>query len=99
MFDGLNRLTAMERGNLSMGSIASKNFGQNFGLDQLNNWSTFGEDPDGTGMSNLSQTWDHNAANEIEEIDSSSAYVAHDAAGNMTTVPKPGVWNAGLTLT
>src|SRR5690606_8697209 len=26
-------------------------------------------------------------------------YVSHDAAGNMTTVPKPGIWNAGYSLT
>jgi len=100
-FDGLNRLTTTNRGDLTTNNtvIASKTFGQDYGLDQLNNWSTFDEDPDGSGMSLLNQTRDHNLANEITDIDSASTYVAHDAAGNMTTAPKPGSWNAGLTLT
>jgi len=90
-FDGLNRLASIDRGDLTTNNtvIASKAFGQTFGLDQLNNWPSFTEDPDGTGMSLLNQTRDHNAANEIEEIDSTSTFVAHDAAGNMTTIPKP----------
>jgi len=29
----------------------------------------------------------HNAANELTQINASSANVVHDAAGNMTTVP------------
>jgi hypothetical protein len=33
---------------------------------------------------------DHNDANELIQINSDSAHLAHDAAGNMTRVPVPG---------
>jgi len=90
-YDGVYRLTDLDRGNLVFNgspSIASKTFAEQWGLDPLGNWTTFKQDNDGNGW-DLEQARDHNEANEIEEIDESSAHVGHDAAGNMTTIPQP----------
>jgi len=61
-------------------------------LDALGNWAEFVQMT--AGSTTLDQDRTHNLANEITEIDSSDTHVAHDAAGNMTKMPKPGVWNA-----
>ncbi len=61
--------------------ITDQVFAQDWTLDGLGNWAEFHDD--GT-----SQTREHNDANEIEQIDSSSEDVAHDHAGNMIRVPK-----------
>jgi RHS repeat-associated protein len=42
------------------------------------------------GTWDLDQQRTHNDANEITQIEGSSALIAHDRAGNMTTIPRPG---------
>ncbi|MEZ6032063.1 MAG: RHS repeat-associated core domain-containing protein [Planctomycetaceae bacterium] len=100
-YDGLNRLKAADRGDLNGGKtlISTLTFGQDWDLDQLGNWPNFTEDTDGNGTNDLDQDRSHNDANEITDIDSSSNHVAHDAAGNMTKVPKPDSWSAHYNLT
>ena len=73
-FDGLDRITSIDRGNLTTSNtvIASKTFGQDFGLDQLNNWPTFNEDSDGSCTDDITQSRTMNAANEVTQIDSAS---------------------------
>ena len=86
-YDDLYRLIAADRGQLtghpSTPAISSPDFEQDWTLDGLGNWSAFDDDGD-------SQTRDHNAANEIDEIDDSGTNVDHDDAGNMTAIPQPG---------
>jgi len=100
-YDGLNRLKAADRGDLNGGktAISTLTFGQDWDLDQLGNWPNFTEDTDGNGTNDLDQDRTHNDANEITDIDASSTHVAHDAAGNMTTVPQPGSWSTDYDLT
>lgn len=67
-------------------------FAQDFDLDQLNNWANFTEDDDGNGTDDLAQSRTHNDANEITDITETTgpawATPAHDAAGNLTTIPQ-----------
>ncbi|WP_146602845.1 hypothetical protein [Novipirellula aureliae] len=100
-YDGLDRLVDVARGEIdgTYMSISSKTFGQDWTLSQLGNWSNFLEDSDGNGTDDLDQDRSHNEANEIIDIDASSANVGHDATGNMTTVPRPGSWSSNYTLT
>ena len=92
-YDGLDRLAKTERGNLSSGSIASKNYEEDFTLDQLNNWAAYYRDLNGDGTDDLVQTRVHNDVNEISSISASVgttwATPTYDAAGNMVTCPKP----------
>jgi RHS repeat-associated protein len=105
-YDGLDRLASFKRGSLTGGSISTANstFGQDWSaLDSLGNWRTIAEDADGGGAgSGQTQTRTHNAANEVlTNTGNTPAWYtpAHDAAGNMTTVAKPGDEAMGLTLT
>ena len=100
-YDGLDRLTSMDQGTLSSGSITSKNFEQDFTLDQLGNWDNLTE-TDGTSTT-LDQDRDHNEVNEIDTdtthgdadnpitttTGTNWADPIYDAAGNMTTMPRP----------
>ncbi len=100
-YDGLDRLTGLARGEINgtYTVISSDTFGQDWELEQQGNWSNFLEDSDGNGSDDLDQDRSHNEANEITDIDASSANVGHDATGNMTTVPLPGSWSSNYTLT
>jgi YD repeat-containing protein len=90
-YDGLDRLETADRGTWSGSAITSGTLDLDWGLDALGNWETYDVDM-------ASQTRDHNNANEVAAIDSSSTNVAHDAAGNMTTIPQPdGSGNYSLT--
>ncbi|MEZ6032023.1 MAG: RHS repeat-associated core domain-containing protein [Planctomycetaceae bacterium] len=99
--DGLKRLKAADRGDLNgmKTAVSTLTFGQDWNLDQLGNWPNFTEDTDGNGTDELDQDRSHNHVNEIIDIDASSTYVAHDAAGNMTKVPKPASWSTHYDLT
>ncbi len=94
-YDGLHRLTAMEQGTDSSGSITSKNFEQDFTLDQLGNWENLTE-TDGT-TTTLDQDRTHNGVNELTTLD---VWVspAYDDAGNMTTMPQPQAPSSSYTL-
>ena len=95
-YDGLNRLTAYDRGDINAGhtAITTLAFAQAWDLDQLNNWSAFDEDTDGDTTDDLEQDRTHNDANEITAITATTGAnwvdPTHDAAGNMNTGPTPG---------
>ena len=65
------------------------------------NWSNLIQKSSGT--TDLDQDRTHNAANEITAITATTgtnwADPAHDAAGNMTTIPKPSDLVNGYTAT
>jgi hypothetical protein len=58
-YDGLNRLTNMQRGELAGGtpptSVTHKNFAQSWTLDPTGNWGQFQEDATGSGTLTLDQ--------------------------------------------
>ena len=83
--------------------VTSKNFAQQWDLDPTGNWAGFDQDDNGNGTWDLEQHREHNHVNEIDTDDvhgdadnpitettgTAWADPVHDAAGNMTTVPKP----------
>jgi RHS repeat-associated protein len=93
--DGLHRLKDMQRGTLSSqhSAISSQTFGQCWTLDETGNWKGFRQDSDGNGTWDLAQQRTANAVNEITGVTETSgpswSTPAYDAAGNMTSVPKP----------
>ena len=95
-YDDLHRLTNYDRGQLSGGSISSPNQEEDFTLDALGNWSNLTEKTNGS--TTLNQDRGHNDANEVTDLDGVTTHVAHDAAGNMTKVPKPTSWTAHYDL-
>ncbi|MFO0425215.1 MAG: RHS repeat domain-containing protein, partial [Planctomyces sp.] len=101
VYDGLNRLKSADRGDLNGGktAITTLAFSQDWDEDQLGNWTNFTEDSDGNGSNDLNQNRSHNDANEITQVDASATHVDHDAAGNMTKTPKPGIWSSHYDLT
>lgn len=70
-------------------------------LDQLGNWNTWYEKLNGSQT--VGQNRAHNGANEITDISNFTGYSwidpTHDAAGNMTTLPRPSASTSSLTLT
>ena len=106
-YDGLHRLTNMDRGTLTgspyTGISGTPEREQDFTLDLLGNWGGYVEKTQGT--TGLDQARYHNNANEID-TDNNHANApgealsattganwvdpAYDAAGNMTSGPKPG---------
>jgi len=55
-YDGSNRLTQMQRGQLAgTTSITNLQFQQDWGLDPTGNWKAFSEDSDGSGTNDLAQ--------------------------------------------
>ena len=95
-YDGLNRLTAYDRGDINgtHTAITTLAFAQDWELDQLNNWSAFDEDTDGDTTDDLEQDRTHNDANEITAITATTGAnwvdPTYDGAGNMITGPTPG---------
>ncbi len=110
-YDGLHRLKTFDSGTLSGTSISGTPASeQDYTLDQLGNWESFVEKIGGTTI--LNQTRLHNDVNEIDTDNSHSngpgasltssvgtywAYPKYDAAGNMTTMPKPNDITNGYT--
>jgi RHS repeat-associated protein len=74
---------------------------QDWTLDGLGNWSNFQQTV--LGNIELTQSRAHNKANEVGTITNSVgapwAAVSHDAAGNMTAMPKSDDEGVGLTCT
>jgi len=93
-YDGLQRLKDMQRGTLNgtQTGITSPIFEQCWTLDPTNNWCGFREAATG-GSWTLNQSRTSNTVNEITGISNSVgspwAIPAYDAAGNMTTIPRP----------
>jgi RHS repeat-associated protein len=99
IYDGLNQLTNLQRGTLNGGKNGIETpaaWEEGFTLDPTGNWKAYVTAVNGGTPTSQSRT--HNKVNELTAIDSSEDYVAEDGAGNMTTVPKPGVWDAGYDL-
>ncbi|MGM0489808.1 MAG: hypothetical protein ACQESR_24005 [Planctomycetota bacterium] len=94
-YDDVYRLINAERGNLNANhdAITDKAIEQDWGLDPTGNWETFDVDDDGDDTWELEQTRSHNEVNETGTIGATTgtnwADPSHDAAGNMTTLPKP----------
>jgi len=98
VYDGLNRLIGSDEGtaNDTTGLITTQKAEQQWKLDQLGNWEEFDQDDNGNGTWDLEQSRTHNDVNEITAVGLQSggagsnwADPAHDAAGNMTTIPQP----------
>jgi RHS repeat-associated protein len=90
-YDTLNRLTQMQRGTLSGGTITgTPTVQQNWSLDPLGNWSTFATAASGTAT--LTQQRTANTVNEITAITETTGPTwitpAYDAAGNTSTMPQ-----------
>jgi RHS repeat-associated protein len=94
-YDGVNRLTDIDRGTINGGkdAISTLKFAQEWSLDATGNWSGFKEDDNGDSSWDLDQSRTSNEVNEITNITETSgpAWVtpAYNRAGNMTTIPKP----------
>jgi RHS repeat-associated protein len=98
-YDGLDQLIKYRQGNLNFGKtgIDGTPKGENqYGLDPLGNWPQFQQWKDGAQTLNQSRT--HNKANEV--LTASALYTpVHDAAGNMTAMPRPNDPAKGFKLT
>ena len=94
-YDGLNELSHRDRGilNSTKDAVTTKSFAEDWTLDMTRNWAAFKQDTDGDGIWDLNQSRAHNTANEVTQIAGSSAHVAYDSAGNMTSLPKPDDWS------
>ncbi len=97
-YDDVYQLIAADRGDLNSGKngfeAETEKFAQDWTLEATGNWKGFNEDNDGNGTNELEQTRAHNKANETGTISEGQGQTAwadpvHDAAGNMTTMPKP----------
>ena len=95
IYDNLGQLTSLTRGKLDATDqilATTENFTQNWKLDDLGNWSSFGDwSSDGNPVTNFTQKRTPNAANQITGIDTTAgnawAQAGYDAAGNMTITP------------
>lgn len=94
-YDGLQRLSAGNRGELNSGhtGITNPQFGQCWTLDETGNWQGFRQDDTGSGTWSLIQDRTASPVNQITEINASTgdqwATPVYDANGNMTTIPRP----------
>jgi RHS repeat-associated protein len=104
-YDNLDRLVRFNRGTLASGAIAdaASSFNQDWTPDELGNWRAFRIDADGGANSWVDQARAHNKANEIDTTNAHNDTVGnsisgtanwldpvYDAAGNLTTGPRPG---------
>jgi RHS repeat-associated protein len=90
-YDNLNRLTQMQRGNLSGGVITGTPTRQmDYTLDPTGNWAAYLTKTNGT--TDLNQTRTANKVNEITAIGGTPAWATppvYDPAGNMASFPQP----------
>jgi hypothetical protein len=99
-YDGLYQLAALQRGTLNSGRteiIGTPTWVEDFTFDPTGNWDNYQTKV--SGSTTLNQNRTHNEANEISTIAGSSAYMATNAAGNITKAPQPGRWSAAYNLT
>jgi len=104
-YDGMYQLVNFDRGDLNEGETGIDGTPareETFWLDATGNWAAYNQKT--SGATTLAQLRTHNKANETTEIikillGDDWADPVHDAAGNMTTVPKPSKLDDGLTLT
>jgi YD repeat-containing protein len=100
-YDNLNRLTVIQRGNLSSGVITGTPTRQmDYTLDPTGNWAAYLTKTNGT--TDLNQTRTANKVNEITAIGGTPAWATppvYDAAGNMTSFPQPASPASAYTAT
>ena len=103
-YDGMHRLEDFDRGDLNEGETGIDGTPareETFWLDATGNWAAYNQKT--SGATTLAQLRTHNKANETTEIikillGDDWVDPVHDAAGNMTTAPKPSSLTDGLTL-
>ncbi len=102
-YDGMYQLTNFDRGDLNGGKTAISGTPvreEDFTFDPSGNWTDYVQKTSGT--TDLDQDRTHSKVNEVTDITETTgpawATPVHDAAGNMTTVPKPSSLTNGLTL-
>ena len=96
-YNALNELTSTARGQLNTAHnaiTAHAGLAEGWSLDGMGNWSNYTQSG---GASTIDQDRNTNALNEITSIGSSWETPLYDAAGNMTTMPRPGNETTGLT--
>jgi len=104
-YDGLHRLQNAQRGSLNANkdAVTSLQHEHDWCLDPLGNWKGFKADADGDATWDLEQTRTANKVNEVTDVSENTgaswATPAYDAAGNMTTVPKPADPTGSFTAT
>ena len=102
-YDGLNRLTSFNRGQLGSGNTSLSSgptLSQTWSdLDPLGNWNAFTQ----TVQNALTQTRSHTEANEIDDISKTVGddwpTPSYDANGNTTSFPDPRALTAELGAT
>jgi len=101
-YDGLHQVTRHDRGNLTGSPYigvdpATRQQLETFAFDQTGNWNHTSH----TAPSWLDQTRTHNTANQITSFTNPSGVIqpTYDAAGNMTTMPRPGEWDTPFYCT
>jgi RHS repeat-associated protein len=98
-YDGLYQVAELNRGTLNGGKTAisgTPSWTEDFTYDPIGNWDAYLTKV--SGVTNLDQSRTHNTANQTTEIDESTDTVAHDLAGNMTTVPQVNDWEETVDL-
>jgi RHS repeat-associated protein len=105
--DGLYQLTTLQRGTLNTGHTGitgTPGWEEDFNYDPLGNWhgSSSGYLTKVAGTTTLSQNRSHSKVNAISGLTTATgtawASPAQDAAGNLTTVPRPLSPASGYTL-
>ena len=81
LYDRFHQLVDMQR---------QRGDAQVWDLEHAGNWAQFQDN-------SKSQSREHNAVNELTAIDGVTQSVEHDAAGNMTRIPKQAPWNKYYT--
>jgi len=99
-YDGLNQLLTLQRGTLNSGKTGitgTPTWEEDFTFDPTGNWNNYVNQVSGTTTLNQPRT--HNAVNEVETINGSSALIQQNAAGNMVKAPQPTNWSSAYTMT
>jgi RHS repeat-associated protein len=101
-FDEVDRLVALDRGDLNAGkdaitgTIADE---EDWLLDMTGNWTEYVQKTSGT--TNLDQERTHNEVNEVSAVTATIGAnwsdPVHDRNGNMTSIPKPSSLTNGLS--
>jgi YD repeat-containing protein len=99
-YDGLYQLEQLQRGTLNGGRTGisgTPTWEEDYTFDPTGNWNNYLTKV--SGATSLNQDRTHNKDNALATLAGSSAYVAVNAVGNMTTAPQPGSWSSAYTLT
>ncbi|MBN8625784.1 MAG: hypothetical protein J0M17_09870 [Planctomycetes bacterium] len=102
-YDGLNRLTDLDRGDLAAAKITAPQAAEQWRLDATGNWGRYENLDFVTPGNSLDQDRSANRANEItgftSTVGASWSQPAYDRAGNMTTFPQPAAPASSFTAT